>query len=69
MKQIKKFKWNIEGKLEYMKENSKWSHPIMPTSLRAVEDSDKKMYNKLLKGLGWDKMGPNLLRQLKDEIL
>jgi len=40
-----------------------------PTLLKTIEDFDKVLYNKVLKDLGWDKMGPDLLRQLKDGIL
>ena len=78
------FKWTTEGKLEYMREDPEWAPLIAPTLpydslldvisgsptlLKAVEDFDKEMYNKILKDLGWDKMGPDLLRQLKNGML
>ena len=78
------FKWTTEGKLEYMTDNPEKISLILPTLpydflidavsedptlLKTIENLDKVLYNKVLKGLGWDKMGPDLLRQLKDGIL
>jgi len=40
-----------------------------PTLLVGIERLDKELYDRVLKTLGWDKMGPDLLRQLKDGIL
>ena len=39
-----------------------------PQILAKIEVSDKELYNRVLKELGWDKMGPDILRQLKDGI-
>ena len=79
-----RFRWTTKGKLEFMRENPKWAPLIAPTLpydslvasvsedptlLKQIEDFDKVLYNRVLKGLGWDKMGPDLLRQLKDGIL
>jgi hypothetical protein len=36
-----------------------------PTVLSKLEELDKKLYDRILKNIGWDKMGPDLLRQLK----
>ena len=78
------FRWTTKGKLEYMTKNPEWITLILPTIpydslivavsedptlLKTIEDFDKVLYNKVLKGLGWDKMGPDLLRQIKDGIL
>ena len=40
-----------------------------PKILNFIEKLDPELYRKVLKDLGWDKMGPDLLRQLKDGIL
>lgn len=78
------FRWKTKGKLEYLRENPKWSSLILPTIahdsllaavsddptfLKTIEYSGKVLYNKLLKDLGWDKMGTDLLRQLKNGFL
>ena len=78
------FRWTTEGKIEHAVMYPQSARLILPTVhydslldavpnkptlLKAVEDFDKVMYNKLLKDLGWDKMGPDLLRQLKNGII
>ena len=77
-------KWTTEGKIKYMEEHQKWIPLILPTLphdiiieevskdpklLKSIEDFDKNLYARILKDLGWDKMGPDLLRQLKNGIL
>jgi hypothetical protein len=80
----KGFPWTIEGKSEYLESRYKHSELILgvlsaeeiknavsknPTLLVPLERRNRELYNKVLKELGWDKMGPDLLRQLKDGIL
>ena len=40
-----------------------------PLLLNSIERFDKVLYEKILKILGWDKMGTDLLRQLKNGII
>jgi hypothetical protein len=77
------FKWTPEGKIKLIGEHPEWEKLIVPTLpyedllkmvsedptlLETIEKADKSLYDKVLKGLGWDKMGPDILRQLKDGI-
>jgi hypothetical protein len=77
------FKWTPEGKIKFIGEHPKYGELIIPTLpyeevlkmvsedptlLETIEEADKSLYDKVLKGLGWDKMGPDMLRQLKDGI-
>jgi hypothetical protein len=78
------FKWTPKGKIGFIGEHPEFKELLLPTLpfedilkivsedpslLGTIEGVDKSLYNKVLKGLGWDKMGPDLLRQLKDGIL
>ena len=40
-----------------------------PQTLAKIEGSDKELYDKVLKELGWDKMGPDMLRHIKSELI
>ena len=77
------FKWTPEGKIKFIGEHPKYGELIIPTLpyedllkmvsedptlLETMEKADKNLCDKILKGLGWDKMGPDLLRQLKAGI-
>jgi hypothetical protein len=72
--------WTTEGKLKFIKSNSHYAKLVIPTLpykdllkivsedpslLGTIEEADKSLCDKVIKGLGWDKMGPDLLRQLK----
>ena len=39
-----------------------------PSLMGAIENVSKKIYDDVLKKLGWDKMGDDMLRQIKDGI-
>jgi hypothetical protein len=76
----KSFKWNPKGKIGFIGEHPEFKELLVPTLpyedilkmvsedptlLETIEVADKSLYDKVIKGLGWDKMGPDLLRQLK----
>ena len=78
------FKWTPEGKIKFIGEHPKYGELIIltlpyedllkivseyPTLLETIEKADKDLYNKVLKGLGWDKMGPDMLRHIKSELI
>jgi hypothetical protein len=77
------FKWTLRGKFEYLNihpEDANFLFTNMtyreiknetikdPSLLSVIEKFDSELHDKVLKGLGWDKMGSDLLRQLKDGI-
>lgn len=80
----KKLKWTTEGKLKFILENREYSNLILstiefddlvecckknPILLGLVKDLDTKLYGDILKKLGWDKMGKDLIRVISQGLL
>lgn len=80
----KKFKWTPEGKLKFILENRDYLKLIIPTIefedmvewskknltfLSLVNELDPDLYDRIIKKLGWDKIGKDLLKVISQGLI
>jgi hypothetical protein len=80
----KKFKWTPEGKFKFILKNRDYSKLITPTIefedmvecikknptfLSLVNDLDTDLYERIIKKLGWDKIGKDLLKLISQGLI